>query len=151
MRERRTSMRWLGFAALVLVATGCTVHVVEQPAVPVLVAVPAQPSPHVHVAARPGYVAPAAHPPRARPARPRPVEAQRAMPREARPKQIANAIGAEAPRQRKPPRHKRSARFKLEPNDVPPIESEPARPNRAKPARSTSVAKSKKNALDLRQ
>jgi hypothetical protein len=143
-------MRWLGFAALVLVTTGCTVHVVEQPAVPVLLAEPAQPAHRVCVAVCPAYVAPAAQPPRARPARPALLAAPSAVPREPRPQRIAK-VRAEAPRHRKPQKHKRFARFKLEPNDVPPIEREPAQPARSTPARSTSVAKAQKNALDLRE
>jgi hypothetical protein len=146
-------MRWFGFAALVLVATGCTVHVVEQPAVPVLLAEPTQPAHRVRVAARPAYVTPAARSPHARPPQTQPpvVAAPSAVPREPRPKQIATTIGAEAPRHRKPQKQKRLARFKLEPNDVPPIESEPAQPARTTRARSTSVAKAQKNAFDLRQ
>lgn len=143
-------MRWLGLAALVLVATGCTVHVVERPAVPVLVAEPVRPARHVRVAARPAYVEPAAHPPRRRPSHPHGPTVPHAVPREPRPKHIAS-VRAPAPRHPTPQTHKRMGRFKLEPNDVPPIESEPARPNRQKPARSASVAKAQKNALDLRQ
>jgi hypothetical protein len=154
-------MRWLGLAALVLMATGCTVHVVERPALPVLLTVPAQspdgvyagaarparpmlPPPH----ARPAQTRPPAH---ARPAQPSPVAApQRAVPTEPRPKRLAS-VRAPAPHHPTPPKRKRSGRFKLEPNDVLPIENEPARPARQTPPRSASVAKAQKHAFDLRQ
>jgi hypothetical protein len=146
-------MRWLELAALVMVATGCTVHVVERPAVPVVVALPAQPAPYVRVAARPAFVEPAAHPPRApraRPSHPPGLAARRAVPREPRPKHVAN-VRPKEPGHRTPQKEKRSGRFKLERHDVAPIETEPARPSQRKSARSTSVAKAQKNALDLRQ
>lgn len=53
---RRKSMRLSAFAILAFVASGCTIHVVEQPASPLLVAAAPQPAPVYAAPARPVVV-----------------------------------------------------------------------------------------------
>jgi hypothetical protein len=83
---RRTSMRLPAFAILAFVASGCTIHVVEQPASPVLVAAAPQPAPVYVAPARPvvvvtdPVVAPA---PVVTPAKPTPPVARPIPPRRA--------------------------------------------------------------------
>lgn len=154
--RRRTVMRWLGFALLCLMAPGCAVHVVQQPAAPVLIAEPAfadAAERPVRVRARPALAAPAPEPERTR------RTAAAALPSEARPKRpistqtevVKPAEPARPPRQRPPRKPTRNARFKLEPNDVAAVKTEPAAPRRKQRARSASVAQSQKHALDLGQ
>ncbi len=168
-------MRWLGLAALVLVATGCTVHVVEKPVSPVMVAEPAQPLfPRHAVAAgprphqRPPRTEPRADRPQrparpTHPARPEPatVEPPRAAVTTARDvrrspsKQLKEARAPRPPPQQegsaRPSKAKRLGRYDIAPDDVPPITDKPKAERPVRAPRSTSFAKPQQHAFDLRQ
>lgn len=146
-------MRWMELAVLLVMGSGCTVHVVQEPVTPVMVSnAPAEPSfaPPAARAAR-ARARPFTESPKARRVR---ASAANALPREPRSGQMASAAPptprkAKAPPQR--PAQKPRGRFKLQPNDVMPVKSEPAQSPRKQRARSASVAQTQQHPLDLGQ
>lgn len=160
-------MRWLGFAALLLVASGCTVHVVERPVAPVMVAEPAHPYRPRTVAAAPRHDAPArpARTPRPQPqperstveppreslksaAEVRPASLEKLKPaKQARP---SKPVKSKPARPARPPKRQRLDRYDIKPSDVPPITDKPEDDRAVRAPRSSRFTKPQQHARDLR-
>jgi hypothetical protein len=145
-------MRWLGLTASVLLAMGCTVHVVESPTAPLVVAEPVHAHQPPRVAARPTRVE------RVRPSRPRPVVVAPALPprrvvekppRTLRPTEVVDV--RKPPRPRAPQKRRRIDHIAASSKDVEAMERNPDPGQEPDMAASARVAKPQQNALNLRK